>query len=106
MKHELIHLLEILGHTCELNHSEIFSYSNRFNECSVTEFLDEAREDRHAMANRGKMPNRTWELTFTGFCFDEEFAQFDITCLEPKWPDESFLYGFELGIIAKIKKPR
>lgn len=106
MKHELIHLLQTLGHTTDLENSLIYSYSNRFADCSIVEFLHEALEDRHLMANRGKMPNRTWEITFTGFLNDGEFAGFDIVCRKPKWPDEAFLYGFEIGIIAKIKKPR
>lgn len=106
MKHELIPILQIIGHTCDLENSLIFSYQNRFKDMMVAEFLHEALEDRHHMANHGKMPNKTWEVILVSFDETAGVAMFDLKCRKPKWPDESFLYGCEIGVIAKQKKPR
>lgn len=106
MKYELIDLLQTLGHTCDLEESFVYSLDNKIPDQTVAEFLDMAREDRHLMANRGKMPNRTWDMTFERFLFGDTVAEFNLKCHRPEWPDESFVYGFELIIFAKIKKPR
>ena len=108
MKNTLGEILYALSHNIDAENSIVFTYGSYFSGSFAT-FLHDVLEDRHMMMSRGKRPNGTWEIEFLGFenvRKHGEMAEFVLRCHKPKFPDESFLYGCEIGILAKMKKPR
>lgn len=108
MKKTLYEILNSLSHTHDPHRSFVFSYTHSL-EGTLDECRTEVLIDSVEMMNHGKKPNGTWELEFVGFeelKNHEVMAEFKITCRKPRFPDEAFLYGARIGVLATKKIPR